>query len=226
MNILTTVYTLGDDPCCKCKYAHAQYFGVSNALLPIPKAFTHNSLAHYTLLALNDAFSLCVAAEEFAPANSDPVVPHYSQQPPHRATHAYHPAGITSWSVVCRQLINSHLPTDSAPYSHDHNAVPTVFIHKTYQKTRTTTLAMTSEACTVFCFSKTAIVGSNSTRFTDVNRRFCACTVLCRLRPWKETKPRPRNRIKFLLWKREAVLVYSATPIDGSLHRQIKVAFG
>ena len=97
VNILTTVYTPGDDPCYKCKYAHTQYFGVSNALLrPILKAFTHTTVAHYTLLALNDAFSLCVAVEQFAPANSNSVVPHYCQQPPHRATHAYHSKRITS----------------------------------------------------------------------------------------------------------------------------------
>ena len=29
-----------------------------------------------------------------------------------------------------------------------------------------------------------------------------------------KVNPRPRNRTKFLLWKREAVLVYSATPIE------------
>jgi len=125
---------------------------------------TIHPLTHYTLLALNDAFSLCVGVEQFAPANSNPVVPHYTQQPPHRATHADHPAGITSWSVVYRQLINSNLPTDSAPNSHNRNDVPKNFIrHLSSDKTR----HKASKACTVFYFSNTAIVGSNPTRCMD-----------------------------------------------------------
>jgi len=102
LNILTTVYTPGDDTCYKCKYAHAQYFELSNALLlSILKAFTYNTLAHYTLLTLNDALSLCVAVEQFAPASSNPVIPHYTQQPTHRASHVYPTRGspLYMWSV-------------------------------------------------------------------------------------------------------------------------------
>lgn len=150
-------------------------------LLPILKAFTPITLVHYTLLAMNDVFSLCYAAEQFAPAKSNPVV--LSQQPPHRATHNHHPAGITSRSVVCRQLNNSPHLTDSAPHRHNRNAAPTIFNHNTSQQTRPATLATTSKTCTVLYFSNTAIVGSNPTRCMDVSRRLCACTVLCRLRP-------------------------------------------
>ena len=47
-----------------------------------------------TLLEMLDAFCMCLLVQQ--------AVARTHSRPPHRARHSYHPAGIMSWSVVCR----------------------------------------------------------------------------------------------------------------------------
>ena len=92
---VSTVHRPGDEPCYSYDMCACSRVVSSDVLLPpILSAFAQ--CTHSTLLEMVDVFNLRVPAEQSV-APTSPI----ARCPPHRARHAYHPAGII-WSVVGR----------------------------------------------------------------------------------------------------------------------------